>query len=273
LFSARNGEPLAVINDGYLTHMRVGAIAALGVKYLARDQAATLGLLGSGWMARSHSLAIACVRDLKKIKVFSRTKEHRQEFAAEMSRALDIEITPVDSPREAIAGSDIASACTDSVTPVLEGGWLEKGMHLTAVKPKGEWDEEVFTKIDVVFGGEASRPPLFGTAFRRGQGNFLTYAAGDPKVLEVIPRWSERDNKNRKEPRIVPLASMIQGRAKGRTSADEISASAGSGWGGTSVSTQGLPFVTLGAAVYEQAKKAGLGQEVPTELFLQDIRD
>jgi ornithine cyclodeaminase/alanine dehydrogenase-like protein (mu-crystallin family) len=273
LFSARNGEPLAIIHDGYLTHMRVGAIAALGVKYLARDQADTLGILGSGWMARSHSSAIACVRQLKKIKVFSPHQNHREEFASEMSQALDIEITPVDHPRRAVAGSDIVSACTDSVTPVLESSWLENGMHLTAVKPKGEWEEEVFPKIDVVFGGEAARPPLFGTPFRRGQGNFLTYAAGDAKILEHIPRWSEHGTSNRKEPRVVPLASMIQGKVKGRTSADEISASAGSGWGGGSTSTQGLPFVTLGAVVYEQAKKNGLGKEIPTELFIQDIRD
>jgi hypothetical protein len=60
---------------------------------------------------------------------------------------------------------------------------------------------------------------------------------------------------------------------RGRNSADEISASAGSGWGGGSVSTQGLPFVTLGAVVYEQARKTGLGKEIPLELFTQDIRD
>jgi hypothetical protein len=66
---------------------------------------------------------------------------------------------------------------------------------------------------------------------------------------------------------------MIQGKVKGRTSDDEISASAGSGWGGSSTSTQGLPFVTLGAVVYEQARELGLGREIPTKLFIQDIRD
>ena len=191
-----------------------------------------------------------------------------------MSNALGIEITSVNNPKEAVAGSDIVSACTDSITPVLQGRWLEDGMHLTAVKPKGEWDKEVFSKIDLVFGGDVARPPFFGTAFKRGQGNFLTYAAGDAKLLEQIPRWSEDENKkNLKRPRVVPLAAMIQGKAKGRNSEKEISASAGSGWGGGATSTQGLPFVTLGAEVYEQAKKAGIGQEIPTELFIQNIRD
>ena len=273
LFSARNGEPLAIIHDGYLTHMRVGALAALGVKYLARDQAATLGILGSGWMARSHLLAISCVRDLKMVKVFSPNKTHREEFAAQMAKVLDIEITSVDSPQKAVAESDIMAACTDSVTPVLEAAWLEKGMHLTAVKAKGEWGEDVFPKIDVVFGGEPSRPPLFGTPFKRGQGNFLTYAAGDAAILDRIPRWPEQDSTTREHPRVVPLASMIQGKIKGRIGDDEISASAGSGWGGSATSTQGLPFVTLGAFVYEQARKLGLGKEIPTELFIQDIRD
>ncbi|MEX0752795.1 MAG: hypothetical protein WD073_07710 [Xanthobacteraceae bacterium] len=267
LFSARNGEPLAIINDGYLTHMRVGAIAALGAKYLSKEGSSTLGMLGSGWMARSHSSAFACVRDLKRIKIYSPTKSHRDQAAREIEAELGIEVTPVTRPQDAVAGSDIVAACTDSITPVLQGSWIDKGAHLTCVKAKGEWSDDVFPRIDVAAGGDEPRKPIFGTPFKRGEGNFLTYAAGDPAVLQQIPRWPEGTKEKNGGPRLVALNAMIAGKANGRNRADEISASGGSS------GTQGLPFVTLGAKVYELAKQRGMGKEVPTELFLQNIRD
>lgn len=271
LFSAKNAEPLAIIHDGYLTHMRVGATHALGAKYLAREDAETLGMIGSGWMARIHALAFACVRPLRRLKVFSLTKEHLDQYVAEMAETLGIEVVACQDPRDAVRGADIAAACTDSITPVFFGSWVKPGMHLSCVKPKGEWDHAVEPRIDVLAGGDTPRPPLFGTSFKRGQGNFLTYAAGDPQLLAQIPRWPERKIIHEKRPRSAPLGPMIKGEVKGRRNAEEVSASSGSSVGDSS--TQGLPFVALGARVYELAKQQGLGKEIPTELFVQDIRD
>ena len=274
LFSARDGEPLAIIHDGYLTHMRVGAIAALGVKYLARADANTVGLLGSGWMARSHLSAFSCVRTLRRVKVFSPSVEHRRRFAREMTQLLGVEIETVDNPAEAVKGTDIVSTCTDSITPVLHGSSLEPGMHLTCVKAKGEWHNDVFAAIDVVAGGDSARPPLFGASFRRGQGNFLTFAAGSSERLDRIPRWGASESAWKPSVRLAPLAEMIKGELQGRRTEIEVSASGGSGAKGSdSSSTQGLPFVTLGALVYEMAKVQHLGREISTELLLQDIRD
>src|SRR5581483_5874081 len=109
--------------------------------------------------------------------------------------------------------------------------------------------------------------PIFGSPFKKGQGNFLTYAAGDPRLLAQIPRWPKDAKEDSEGPRLVALNAMISGQEKGRNNAHEISASGGSS------GTQGLPFVTLGAKVYELAKKNGLGKNIPTELFLQNIRD
>lgn len=267
LFSARNGAPLAIINDGYLSHMRVGALAALGVKYLARAEASTLGMIGSGGMAKSHALAFASVRNLKTIRIYSPTRSHREQFAREMETELAVEAIPVDHPTDAVTGSDIVATCTDSITPVLEGSWLEEGMHLACVKARGEWNDDVFPRIGVAVGGDSSRKPLFGTPFERGQGNFLTYGAGDPALLEKLPRWPDNAKERTKGSRLVALSAMINGKTKGRNNAGEISASLGSS------DTQGLSFVTLGAKVYELAKRQGLGKDIPTELFLQNIRD
>src|SRR6266571_866524 len=81
LFSTRNGEPLAIINDGHLQHMRVGGGAGLGAKYLAREDAHIVGMVGSGGMARTYLEAFACVRDIHQVRVYSPTKAHRDAYA------------------------------------------------------------------------------------------------------------------------------------------------------------------------------------------------
>ena len=95
LIDIQNGEPLAFINDGVLQHKRVGADSAIGVKYMAREDADVVGMIGSGGMARSHAEAFATVRNLKRIQVYSPTKEHREAYAVEISQRLGIETVPV----------------------------------------------------------------------------------------------------------------------------------------------------------------------------------
>ena len=80
LTSIENGEPLAFINDGHLQHMRVGADGGIGVKYLANQDAAVVGMLGAGGMARTHMQAFTRVRTIKKLQVFSPTRENRERF-------------------------------------------------------------------------------------------------------------------------------------------------------------------------------------------------
>src|SRR5262245_45255325 len=131
LVSTRNGEPLAFINDGVLQHYRVGGGAGIGVKYLAREDAHVVGMLGSGGMARTYLEAFKCVRDIRLCKVYSPTAANREAFAQEMSRRHNIEVRPVDSAREAVRGADILSTCTDSMAPVYDADWIEPGMHVT----------------------------------------------------------------------------------------------------------------------------------------------
>ena len=95
LFSTENGEPLAIINDGYLQHLRVGALYGLGAKYLARNDASIVGMIGSGGMAHSHLLAFAAVRKIKKVKVYSPNREHRESYARDMEQALDVDVIVV----------------------------------------------------------------------------------------------------------------------------------------------------------------------------------
>ena len=108
LFSVDNGEPLAIMPDGVMQRMRVGAANGLGIKYLARKNAQTVGILGSGWQAGSQLMAACAVRDIKSIRCFSPNREHREAFAKQMTETLGVEVKPVDQPEEAIAGADIA---------------------------------------------------------------------------------------------------------------------------------------------------------------------
>ena len=86
LFSVDNGEPLAIMPDGVMQRMRVGATNGLGIKYLARKNAETVGILGSGWQAGAQLMAACAVRDIKTIRCFSPTREHREAFATQMTR-------------------------------------------------------------------------------------------------------------------------------------------------------------------------------------------
>jgi ornithine cyclodeaminase/alanine dehydrogenase-like protein (mu-crystallin family) len=94
LFSTQNGEPLAIINDGHLQHMRVGASAAIGARLLAREDAHVVGMIGSGGMARTALEALAEVREIKMVKVYSRIAANRETFAKEMTDHLNVAIEP-----------------------------------------------------------------------------------------------------------------------------------------------------------------------------------
>jgi ornithine cyclodeaminase/alanine dehydrogenase-like protein (mu-crystallin family) len=135
LIAIENGEPVAILNDGILQHMRVGADGGIGVKYMAREDSHVVGILGSGGMARSHMAAFTEVRDIKKIQVYSPTPANREAFAEEMRALYSVEVTVCDTPRDIYKGADIVAGLTDSAVPVLNGEWLEKGTQCWRGRP------------------------------------------------------------------------------------------------------------------------------------------
>ena len=174
LTSIENGEPLALINDGYLQHMRVGADSGIGAKYMAREDAEVVGMIGSGGMARSHVESFLLARKIKKIQVYSPTKTNRDAYAREISEKYGLDVKAVDNPRDVYKGADMVAGCTDSAVPIVIGKWLEEGTHVTCVG--GKPDEDTMKRIDVSLRlGNAPAPwglPEFGLA-----DEYLTYAA------------------------------------------------------------------------------------------------
>lgn len=264
LFSALNGEPLAIINDGQIQHMRVGGGAGLGAKNLAREDASTVGMLGSGGMARTYLDAFCAVRDIKHVKVYSPTKANREAYAVEMSARFQIEVEPVDSARDAVRGADILATATDSMTPTFETDWLEPGMHVTNLGPN-EVAPEVIDRCDVkIRQGVPGIQIAESDRVKAGVGHSpMAILAGTEEELERLPTSKRSPGFQIDCP---DYCDLIAGRAPGRISAEQITYY-------HNVGNQGLQFSSVGGLVYNRAKEAGLGHEIPTEWFVQDIRD
>lgn len=265
LLSIRTGEPLAILNDGVLQHMRVGADSAIGVKHAARKDAKVLGMLGSGGMARTHLESILLVRDLERVQVFSPTKANRDRYAGEMSERYGIEVVAVDAARDAFRGADIVSGCTDASADVIIGDWLEPGTHVTCIG--GRPDPRSREVIDVWLRLGTSPAPI-NDPTRRPTDEHIAYTARpqDPVWEQHQHGRVRRPPAGPGAPRIMSLEDVVLGGAKVRTSDTEITYSERG-------NIQGAQFFAVAGHVYEQCLAKGLGRELPTAWFLQDIRD
>ncbi len=276
LISTCNGEPLAFIHDGILQHMRVGAGAAIGAKYLAREDTHVVGMLGSGGMAHAFLEAFKCVRDIRLCKVYSPNPERREAFATEMSHRLGIEVRAVDSAREAVRGVDLLSSCTDSMRPVYDAGWIEKGMHVTNLGRR-EVPDAAIDRFDVVVRqGTAGLQMRQTERFQAERGHSpAAFIGGTAEQMQRIPAKNTQPGLGGDSPEFEDrgrggdkpdFADLITGKCKGRTSRDQVTFY-------RNVGNQGLQFSSVGGWVYGQALEAGKGRTIPTEWFLQDIRD
>lgn len=264
LFSSKNGEPIAMINDGVLQHMRVGAGAGIGVKHLARKDASTVGMLGSGGMARTFLQAYCTVRPIKTCKVYSPTRRNRETYAHEMSEKLGIEVVPVDSAREAVRGVDILSTATDSMTPTFERDWLEPGMHVSMLGP-GEVSPEAEARFDVKIRQGIGGLKLPETERIRAEVGMspIAWIAGTKEQMLRLPRKTPGSGFGGDYP---DFCDLVYGRAKGRTSDDQITFYHNMG-------NQGLQFAAVGGLVYKKVIDIDVGRKLPTDWFVQDIRD
>ena len=265
LTSIETGEPLAFINDGHLQHMRVGADGGIGVKYMAKPDAAVVGMLGSGGMSRTHMRAFTLVRNIKKLQVFSPTREHREQFGREMAQTYNIEVAVCDRPEDVYKGADIVAGLTDSAVPVIDGAHLETGAHIVNVGGSGKPDEESLRRVDVYlrFG---DTPAPTGRPDLATDDEAVGYEARPDRPKFGDGRAGRRRHGNALPDRRVTLADLVNGKAKGRVSPEQITYSERG-------NLQGAQFFAVAGKIYEAAKRLGLGREIPTEWFLQDIRD
>jgi len=265
LFDCANGEPLGFINDGEISRIRVGAAAALGADALARANAATVGMLGSGGMARAYLEGFCAVRPIKSCRVYSPTPANREAYAREMSAALGIDVRAVDAPQEAIRSADIAATCTDTMSPTIKASWLEPGVHVTDLCEE-EIDDACVARMDVkIRQGEGGLPLAEKGRIKRLIGHSpVAYVAGTADEMRRLPPPPQA------KPKIAQgwpsYCDLYHGRAKGRENDNQITFYHNFG-------NQGLAFASLGGYVLKKAQRMGLGRHLPTDWFLQDVRN
>ncbi|MDQ3566830.1 MAG: ornithine cyclodeaminase family protein [Actinomycetota bacterium] len=234
LFDAEGGELLAILQSDRLGQIRTGAATGIGTKHLAREDATTLGLYGTGWQAESQLEAVAAVRDLERVVVHSRSEENRKAFADKMGEPVGLEIETTHAPDEP-AAQDIVVTMTSSREPVLHGEWLRPGTHVNAAGSnsllKSEIDRDVVKRASFVC--VDSREEIGLEA-----GDLMPSLETGVILLEAV----------------YELGQIIAGHMQGRRSPEDI----------TLFASQGLALEDMAVArlVYDRAVERDMGREI-----------
>jgi alanine dehydrogenase len=159
VFDADDGRPVALLDGTHITAARTAAGSALSVRLLARADASTLAILGTGVQARAHARAVVRVRAVDEVRVAGGNPERAEALARSLADELELSVRACGSYEEALAGADIVCACTHPVDPVVRRDWLTGGAHVTSVgfDPKGrEVDDATVADALVVVESRAS---------------------------------------------------------------------------------------------------------------------
>ena len=231
-FDTETGALRAVMPGTHITGTRTGAASGVATRYLAREDAASLGLIGAGFQGRNQVAAVREVRDITTVRVYDLFPEAAASYAAALSgEGLDAQ--PVGSAEAAVRGLDVVCAATTTKEPVILADWLEPGMHVNSVGAnapvKREVEAAAFSRCRVVLD---FRDQVLGEA-------------GD--LMAAI-----RDGAFREDQLHAELGDVVTGRVAGRGSPDDI----------TLFKSVGVAIedVACAAFVYEESVKRGLGQ-------------
>jgi alanine dehydrogenase len=233
LFDGRTGEQIALMQADYLGQVRTGAASGVATRILARPDAATLGVYGTGKQARTQLLAVCKVRSIRRASVYGRDADRRRRFAEEMSAACGTEVVPVDRPESAAEGQDIVITATNSREPVLRGAWVAEGAHLNVVGSnflgKTEVDVETVRRAGLIVVDSKEQAKL-------ESGDLL------PAIEQGVLRWSN----------LVDLGQVLVGSGRGRQDAREITLFKSHGIG--------IEDIAVAARVYARAKAENVGR-------------
>jgi ornithine cyclodeaminase len=233
LLDPGTGELLAVMDGRYITEARTAAVSAVSVKQLARDDAGVLAIVGSGVQARSHLEALARVRPLTDVRVWSPSRERREQFVRDMRSHVGAPLRATSSVDDAVRGADLIALVTSSREPVLRSGQVADGTHICAVGACRPDQREMDTAL--VARGRLYVDSRAGALAEAGD-IVLPIAEG---ALEPSTIAGE-------------LGEVLAGRATGRTSRTEL----------TIFKSLGMAVEDVAAArlAYERAAARGIGR-------------
>jgi len=235
LFSITGKKMLALIEAQTLGATRTGAATGVAAKYLSREDASTVGLIGTGRQARTQLIAACRARPIRAARVFSRTKEKREKFAADMAEELGLDVRPVDDAKSCVTGADIAIAMTSSEAPVILGDWLAPGMLVAATGANAlsrrELDDAAVLRASRVVTDQRDQARLEAR-----------------ELVDLVKAgslsWDD----------VVEIGDIVTGKARGRTSDDEITVYKSLGIA--------LEDVAFGKVIYDRAVTAGVGRHI-----------
>jgi len=235
LYRVETGELAALVEADYLGQMRTGAASGVATKYMARVDAHSASIIGTGLQARTQLEAICAVRKIESIRAFGRDPERRAAFCKEMSARLAVPVEAAASAEEAVRGADIVVAATTAQRPVVHGAWLAPGAHVNAIganfPQKRELDDEAVARA-----ARIAVDSLEQSKYEAG--DLIQAFTTDPE------KWAS----------VGELGDIVAGKRPGRGDASEI----------TLFKSNGIAIwdIAVAARVYELAAKRGVGEQI-----------
>ena len=239
-------ELLGIVHDHAVSPLRVAATTAAAARYLAREDARTLGILGSGKQALAQLEALLVVRPaIERIRVYSPTAANRERFARDAAQRFGRDVEAVAAPEQAVSGNDIVVAATNSADPVIFGRWLGDGTHVVSMVGASKFDgcreidDEVVRRSEVVVVNSREQVEI----------------DQQYDILSPLRRgWVSWDN-------IYELGELAIGLHRGRTSAAQVTLHSNN-------VGMGIQFAAVCKRVLEIAREKGVGTELPSNLFM-----
>ncbi len=252
LYSIETAEPVAFLHEFYLSGLRVGATTGMAVQRLSCRGSKQLGLFGTGKQARQALEAILAVRPIARVNVYSPTKEHREQFARDLSRQ-GTDVVAVDDPRQVVEGADVVCCTTNAMQPLFDGDWLENGQLVVTIansdvtNQRSEVDRRTFERASAV----------------------------------IVNDW-ESVVENFQNELLVPVEQGIVRRENVHELGDVLTGKAGveplsRAGGGSGIicyknnSGLAIQFAAAGAVLYRKALAEGRYNEIPTEWLGSDL--